>query len=84
MLQWWLGYNFSVAVWVGYIALCVTHFMWALRRVTGCHPQFFGQGLITSPRTLGFQPLAQPGSAQQRTAFSTRARTSRFGCVLGC
>ncbi len=21
MLQWWLGYNFSVAVWVGYIAL---------------------------------------------------------------
>jgi copper/silver efflux system protein len=20
-LQWWLGYNFSVAVWVGYIAL---------------------------------------------------------------
>jgi Cu(I)/Ag(I) efflux system membrane protein CusA/SilA len=21
LLQWWLGYNFSVAVWVGYIAL---------------------------------------------------------------
>jgi Cu(I)/Ag(I) efflux system membrane protein CusA/SilA len=21
ILQWWLGYNFSVAVWVGYIAL---------------------------------------------------------------
>src|SRR5205807_6929069 len=21
VLQWWLGYNFSVAVWVGYIAL---------------------------------------------------------------
>jgi Cu(I)/Ag(I) efflux system membrane protein CusA/SilA len=21
MLQWWLGYNFSVAVWIGYIAL---------------------------------------------------------------
>jgi Cu(I)/Ag(I) efflux system membrane protein CusA/SilA len=21
ILQWWLGYNFSVAVWIGYIAL---------------------------------------------------------------
>lgn len=72
LLQGWLGYNFSVAVWVGYIALFGTAIQTGVVMVV--YLQEAVQRAIEAKSRAGLRPALPQGGSETRPTFSlTRA-----------
>ena len=93
LLQWWLGYNFSVAVWVGYIALFGIAVETGVVMVVYLH-EALDQKLLAGPVTnADIHDAAIEGAVHRlRPKADDRIRGSRQPCAdplgirgrLGC